>query len=355
MYILSLSSSAFCLHFLHQGGDKLTLSLNNTLGKASSEANNVPTSSKLINLDPPGENASEQLPSDNCSTAAVTPICVTHFSRALNGVGVERETIFSDAIFNGRGGEDKGKNPFLDDGAEDETNSNNPFKYATIGRSNPFTKNNTNPFLAGDDNKENGAADIKSSDPNAILTPLIQAEEDKKHEEKADNVVERKLNKIVSILSSACMLNVCIKCSARMLFVMLCCWDFLHVANSFLAIANVCSSQETSFASNQPVTRSLSSAGPHHSTRSNKSTAASSSSKIPVFFNNSDNKSFSRNNRLNSSGGSGRNRQILKADAKNSSLEDISPWLVSSEAIASKKEKEKSKIPQLRTVITTEL
>ena len=36
------------------------------------------------------------------------------------------------------------------------------------------------------------------------------------------------------------------------------------------------------------------------------------------------------------------------------SLEQISPWLVSSD-ISSKKEKERSKIPQLKTVITTEL
>ena len=36
------------------------------------------------------------------------------------------------------------------------------------------------------------------------------------------------------------------------------------------------------------------------------------------------------------------------------SLEQISPWLVSSD-ISSKKDKERSKIPQLKTVITTEL
>ena len=38
------------------------------------------------------------------------------------------------------------------------------------------------------------------------------------------------------------------------------------------------------------------------------------------------------------------------------SLEQISPWLVSTDAlISSKKEIERSKIPQLKTVITTEL
>ena len=42
-------------------------------------------------------------------------------------------------------------------------------------------------------------------------------------------------------------------------------------------------------------------------------------------------------------------------NAKKTDLEHISPWLVSSDAISTKKEKEKSKIPQLKTVITTEL
>lgn len=43
------------------------------------------------------------------------------------------------------------------------------------------------------------------------------------------------------------------------------------------------------------------------------------------------------------------------AATSDTSLEQISPWLVTSESITSKKEKEKSKIPQLKTVITTEL
>ena len=50
--------------------------------------------------------------------------------------------------------------------------------------------------------------------------------------------------------------------------------------------------------------------------------------------------------KLRTNGGSG----------SSSSLEQMSPWLVSSDAlISSKKEKERSKIPQLKTVITTEL
>ena len=44
-----------------------------------------------------------------------------------------------------------------------------------------------------------------------------------------------------------------------------------------------------------------------------------------------------------------------KTSNNSNDLEQISPWLVSTEAITTKKEKEKSKIPQLKTVITTEL
>ena len=53
-----------------------------------------------------------------------------------------------------------------------------------------------------------------------------------------------------------------------------------------------------------------------------------------------------QNTKLRTKGGS---------DSTNS-LEQISPWLLSSDAlISSKKEMERSKIPQLKTVITTEL
>ena len=88
--------------------------------------------------------------------------------------------------------------------------------------------------------------------------------------------------------------------------------------------------QETSFASNQPVTRSLSSV-----TSNNKS-------KLPMAVVNTVN----NQNRINNA---------KKTSNNSNDLEQISPWLVSTEAITTKKEKEKSKIPQLKTVITTEL
>jgi len=85
--------------------------------------------------------------------------------------------------------------------------------------------------------------------------------------------------------------------------------------------------QETSFASNQPVTRSLSSvSGSKRVTSGTPGTP----SRIPVPV---------------ASAGSTRK--------KDASLEDISPWLVA-EAVA-KKESSKTRTIQIRTVITTEL
>ena len=89
--------------------------------------------------------------------------------------------------------------------------------------------------------------------------------------------------------------------------------------------------------------------------------SANSGSRIPVLDNrrNNDNNRNSINNKINSANGnSGGGRKKSAAGDSNTSLEQISPWLVSSDAgaiISGKKEKEKSKIPQLKTVITTEL
>ena len=69
----------------------------------------------------------------------------------------------------------------------------------------------------------------------------------------------------------------------------------------------------------------------------------------------SDNNRNSINNKINSA--NGKKKKSSSSDI-NSSLEQISPWLVGSDAgaiISGKKEKEKSKVPQLKTVITTEL
>jgi len=130
------------------------------------------------------------------------PISVTHFSPATNGYGVERETIFMD------GGDESNPNvtseldpasivrkhltnPFLtlvEEATAEPPNSDpvNPFKYNTIGRTNPFTNPNRsrNPFLdnttdvpsseelvnGGQLNGENRSPDA-SIDPTPILTP----------------------------------------------------------------------------------------------------------------------------------------------------------------------------------------
>lgn len=138
------------------------------------------------------------------------PISVTHFSPSTNGFGVERETIFMD------GGDEANlkaatefdpasivrkhlTNPFLtlvEESSSELSNldSANPFKFNTIGRSNPFTNPNRsrNPFLdnttdglisdnptseclpinGGQLNGVNGSPDA-SIDPTPILTPTV--------------------------------------------------------------------------------------------------------------------------------------------------------------------------------------
>jgi hypothetical protein len=125
---------------------------------------------------------------------------------------------------------------------------------------------------------------------------------------------------------------------------------------------------ETSFAKSQPVTRSLSSVG--------KKTTSQSASRLPVpasslSKSNSMNNKNSLNNKINSNlsnsnlinnndkstnnnGKASNSSNIPVKQLANTSLEEISPWLVQDNVII-KKATEKSKIPLLKTVITTEL
>jgi len=175
--------------------------------------------------------------------------------------------------------------------------SGNGGKFNTIGRSNPFSSPNTskNPFLdqksGFTDQKSGGFTDqkITSSGEDVNDSPDSSLEPEDHHN------------------------------------------GLLHETPSINKI-------ETSFASNQPVTRSLSSV-----TSNNKS-------KLPLPTSNG-NSNVSNQNRINNA----RKASDLDNVRKASDLERISPWLVSSDAISTKKEKEKSKIPQLKTVITTEL
>ena len=74
------------------------------------------------------------------------PVSVTHFSQ--NGMsGVQKETLFTDSSLRGKpSATNPFTNPFI--GTDDELDCNGQ-KFATIGRSNPFTSPNKskNPFL----------------------------------------------------------------------------------------------------------------------------------------------------------------------------------------------------------------
>ena len=193
-----------------QGGDKLTLSLGSnpspTSNKSALAANGqlspserakTPTSSssspsstsgaeekRLINLDSPVSTSppKEENADPNKGKQSIS---VTHFSEALIGNGLEKETIFTGSSSTAaNNSKNPFTNPFLEDAnaAEGEAvetgNSSNPFKYNTIGRSNPFSKN---PFLDSaavkaaevekKSNKENSSPDGSLNDPTPILTP----------------------------------------------------------------------------------------------------------------------------------------------------------------------------------------
>jgi len=310
--------------------------INKSPPQAENHYQNNSTTTKKSTLETTSDNSETINENNNDSTN----LSVTYFSSGLNGHGIERETIFTDdrhstdaasivrQHLGGTGSNpfvtsnnhsnsssSSSKNPFLNStNAGDKHNESlddivekkiqdlinaNPFnnattngssgnggngntattgngggKFNTIGRSNPFSSPNAskNPFLDQQNSKITSSGEDVNDSPDSSLEP-------------EDNE--------------------------------------LHDAPSINKI-------ETSFASNQPVTRSLSSV-----TSNNKS-------KLPMPTSvNGQNNSVSNQNRIN--------------NAKKTDLERISPWLVSSEAITTKKEKEKSKIPQLKTVITTEL
>ena len=167
---------------LYQGGDKLTLSLGNTSAVSTPASSNL-----LLDLEPeePVSSSLELLsqlpPPLTAAPAPGLPVSVTHFS--LNGLaGVQRETLFSDVFAGGETSTNlfttttssfNANNPFLNNNiniinnnnnnnnSNDATTSNSTVtgggssgsgggqKFATIGRSNPFTSPNRskNPFL----------------------------------------------------------------------------------------------------------------------------------------------------------------------------------------------------------------
>ena len=153
-----------------QGGDKLTLSLGTE--NAESKPINLdhpPPTTKPNNPPPPPPPRISSDPNHPCnkkkSNESELAVSVTHFSPSSNGDGVEKETIFTE---NNPFANGDSKNPFLSSTINESTtdyahnveqlisnnklNSSNPFKYNTIGRSNPFSScNGTNPFIDSSD------------------------------------------------------------------------------------------------------------------------------------------------------------------------------------------------------------
>jgi len=328
--------------FVSVGGDKLTLSLNKP---------DVVTS-KLIEVDssttPPKNHSPSNLELLS-GLLASPPISVTHFSQ--NGMtGVQRETLFGDASLPQNlhpATTIKSTNPFVSNlinstvaaaapvvsSSSTRTYEENPFnsgqKFNTIGRSNPFSSSPTktkNPFLEpsvlppASPMSTTGSSSPLTT-PEASLEPHLGLEQN---------------------------------------------------GNSHVSEENTINKIETSFAKSQPVTRSLSSVS--------KKTNAQSTSRLPVpasvlaKSNSMNNKNqVNNNNKLNSNisnsnlnhyndnknnqqqnGKSSHTSHIPVKQTHNPTLEDISPWLVEDNVII-KKAAEKSKIPQLKTVITTEL
>jgi len=289
--------------FVSVGGDKLTLNLesptSNLLDLETELPPSQPSNLELLSTLSTPLHPVVLPPASSTATQSnlQLPISVTHFSQNGNA-GVQKETIFTDNIPIGT---NPFTNPFINAGTTNGTEEvDNGQKFATIGRSNPFSSPNKskNPFLdrleAPTTNGEHTAGSPMSTSPStspeASLDPV------------SDNGSSTStLNKI-----------------------------------------------ETTFATSQPVTRSLSSVG-------NKST-----SKLPVLASNLSKTSVTNNrnqvnNKLHSDTVNSNfiNNNGVK-DKGDTSLEDISPWLVRDNVILNKKS-EKSKIPLLKTVITTEL
>ncbi len=162
------------------------------------------TVAKLINLDSPDSNGvTSTTDADSNPAGKSESVCVTHFSPTGDGSGgVERETLFSDAIATMLGKNPfkttATANPFTDDAKESSSSFDG--KYATIGRSNPFSSSSSpsNPFLDDKENEggkgKNGNAEDKNSaaDPTPTLLPETT----------------KTLNKIVS--ASFCLSVVCL-------------------------------------------------------------------------------------------------------------------------------------------------
>jgi len=356
--------------FVSVGGDKLTLNLGNlakqeVVTSQLIEVDSSPTTTTTtISTQPSNLELLSTLttPLSPSMVSSHLPISVTHFSE--NGIaGVQRETLFTDATGYKTNAAASNANANTTDNASKALNNTNPFttnyipqtscatstqtqqpnnpfgsgqKFATIGRTNPFSSPNKskNPFLDRLEVPPPPSAAPAPAPASPMSTGSLSNSPDASLDPNSENDSSTStLNKI-----------------------------------------------ETSFANSQPVTRSMSSVG--------KKQSQTSASRLPVLastlaksnsmnnknslnnkinngnvtdsrltngtnsnlINNNENKNATNNNTTKT-----RNNSTKSTNSKaNTSMEEISPWLVQDTVIINKKA-EKSKIPLLKTVITTEL
>lgn len=363
--------------FVSVGGDKLTLALGTAVAPKSevvtsqlievdssptlttttvtSQPSNIDLLSSIATLAPPLSPSKVSL-----------PISVTHFSE--NGMaGLQRETLFSDNFLNSGGS--TALNSAAPDTASKGMSSTNPFvgsfvaatpsstpstsppitqpqsdvanqtqKFATIGRSNPFTSPNKskNPFLD---------APVAPPVPPSLPVSQPATSPSPMSTGSLSNSPEASLDPTSETDSSSSTLN----------------------------------KIETSFANSHPVTRSLSSVGKkggqqsssrlpvlssnlaRTNSNSNKNTLnkMSSSNTTESLANNGNLSNVINNNEHKNTYNGNTAKNIKNSTSKltnkntKSNIEEISPWLVQDNVI--NKKSEKSKIPMLKTVITTEL
>merc|ERR1712130_172496 len=330
--------------FVSVGGDKLTLNLG-TLAKQEVitsqliEVDSSPTSTTTtLSTQPSNLELLSTLttPLAPSLVSSHLPISVTHFSE--NGLaGVQRETLFTDTYQTNAA---SNANSNTTDNASQAINNTNPFTNNYVPSSSsptptPAPAQTNNPFGAGQKFATIGRSNTFSS-PNKSKNPFLDRLEVPPPPPTAAPAPGSPMSTGSPSNSPDASLD-----------------PNSETDSSTSALSKI----ETSFANSQPVTRSMSSVG--------KKPAQQSASRLPVLASNLS-KSNSMNNKntinnkknkntTNNNTGKTRNNSTKSTNSKaNTSMEDISPWLVQDNVIINKKT-EKSKIPLLKTVITTEL
>lgn len=286
------------------------------------------------------------------------PVSVTHFSN--NGTaGVQKETLFSDTYqsklkapsvtnpfsMTSAGGVTTSTttttNPFINTSME-ENNKNrnnadsNGQKFATIGRSNPFTSPNKskNPFLDRLDNIPTIPTPIANGNCSVTDGVGMNGGLNGNHHHHHNNQNGSTGSPMSTSPSTSPEASL----------------DPVSDNGSSTTTLNKI---ETRFEGSQPVTRSLSSVGGKINTTPSRLPVLASTLALKSNVMNNNNRNTSLNSKLNTSADNYTNNLINNNSLGNTSLDDISPWLVKDNLII--KKPEKSKIPLLKTVITTEL